>query len=118
MPNSVRQDGEWNEYARLVLAELERHNKLLAKMDEKLDSIKIEQAIYDREITAIKGEIVDIKAAISRHNDRLVVMENSDLADKAIKKYKKWIIGAVFSMLISVAIPVTDLILKLGEGAG
>lgn len=111
-------EGDWSEYARLVLAELERHNQLLAKMDEKLDGLKLQQAIYDREIATLKAEIVELKAQVQVMNNRLIPLENTDLTDKAIKKYRKWIIGAVFAMLTSVALPLIDLVLKLTESGG
>ena len=42
--NNINDSGDWKEYQRLVLNELERHNTLLEKMDEKISKINTEIA--------------------------------------------------------------------------
>tara|TARA_R110000744_G_scaffold9052_7_gene29474 strand:+ start:5599 stop:5820 length:222 start_codon:yes stop_codon:yes gene_type:complete len=43
--NKSVESGDWAEYQRLVLNELERHNMLLGKMDEKLGKVSTEIAM-------------------------------------------------------------------------
>ena len=43
--NKLHFNGEWDQYQKLVLSELERHNSLLEKMDEKLAKVNTEIAM-------------------------------------------------------------------------
>jgi len=44
-PTDSKHTNGWNEYSRLVLAELERHNKLLEEYNKKLNVIQVEIAM-------------------------------------------------------------------------
>ena len=50
--NKSVESGDWAEYQRLVLNELERHNMLLGKMDEKLGKVGSNEV----NISSIRGK--------------------------------------------------------------
>lgn len=56
--------GNWAEYQRLVLAELERHNRAIETLAEKLSDLKSEIATRN-ELAALKTEFHEFKAQMS-----------------------------------------------------
>jgi|SRR5581483_9627216 len=85
----------WGEYQRLVLAELERHNSLINSLNDKLADITIQLVLLKED----NGKIKSIDA-------RLRTVENADLADAAITRYRKWLIGILIVLVGSVAFPI------------
>ena len=104
---------EWDSYARLVLTELERHNDLLFKINEKLDAIKLQQALYEQDIKRVKVEVADHGAEIADLKKRVYKLEQGELLESAIKKYRSWIIAGGFGVLTAVALPVVDIFVKI-----
>lgn len=109
-----RTTGEWNEYARLVLAELERHNGLLITINGKLDDIKLQQALTERELRDLKASYEDFKTKtnkeIDRFNEKFDAIDSGDLVKDAVGRYKKWIVGAIFTLITAVAIPLINIL--------
>ncbi len=54
----------WSEYQRLVLAELERHNRAIESLAEKLADIKVEIATRN-ELQALKAEVAEYRASVN-----------------------------------------------------
>jgi len=103
----------WNSYARLVLAELGRHNDLLLKISEKLDTIKLQQALYEKDIGEIKTDMRDHEKDIKDLKKRMFKIEQGELIDTAVKKYRKWVLAGAFGITASIVIPVVDVLVKL-----
>ena len=141
-------NGGWSEYAKLVLAELERHNNLLEGIDGKLDSIKLQAEVTQLEVHALKKNhedvdmnIKDLKKrvykmergdleAIANNADnissnasnisnlaqRISLLEQGEIVDAAIKKYRWWIFAGVFTVMTAVVLPTADLVIKFVTG--
>lgn len=105
----------WTEYGKLVLTELERHNDILLKINEKLDSIRLQQALYEQEVKAVKSDVADHELDIKDLKKRVYKLEQGEHLDDAIKKYRRLIIGGAFAVFVSVAIPVVEIIIKLTQ---
>lgn len=103
----------WAEYQRLVLAELERHNELINNINKSLTDIGIQLALMKEEngkIKTLQVEVVDL-------NRRMNAQDTNTQVGDALDKYKKWIIGAIVAFVISVAIPLLNILLGL-QGIG
>ena|SRR3990167_11295849 len=107
----------WDTYARLVLAELERHNGLLVAINEKLDTIRLQQVITEREVSSVSKDLATFKKTSQKmsqdHEERLEQIEERDLVSETIKRYKKWLIVMIFTVISSFIIPIVDLIMKI-----
>lgn len=89
-------NNSWGEYSRLVLAELERHNRLIEQLGEKVADIKGEIATRN-ELQSLKTEFAEYKASTTA--------ELATLRTKA----SSWgalagAIGALIPLLITLAI--------------
>lgn len=111
--NDPRMRNGWAEYQRLVLAELERHNKILIDLDRSLQDIRVQLALMKEE----NGKIKTIQQQISGLDQRMGKQETDDSITAGIDKYKKWIIGVIITIIISGIIPLITVILKL-KGIG
>lgn len=111
----------WAEYQRLVLAELERHNKLIEVIDTKLSEIQLALALMKER----NGQIdQDIKERNRKVDDQLATMGNNHSAldtrvknlerstdiESAIQRYKKWIFGTMVLLLSSIVIPLVKIL--------
>lgn len=104
---------DWDSYARLVLTELERHNDLLFKINEKLDAIKLQQALYEQEIKQVKGEVDDHDKDIKDLKKRVYKLEQGELVEAAVGKYRRWIIAGGFGIITALALPIIDIVVKV-----
>jgi hypothetical protein len=111
--NGLGSVDEWDSYARLVLTELERHNDLLFKINEKLDAIKLQQALYEQDIKRVKVEVADHGAEILDLKKRVYKLEQGELLESTIKKYRSWIIAGAFGVITSVALPAISIFVKI-----
>ena len=102
----------WSEYGRLVLSELERHNDLLMRISEKLDGIKLQQALYEKDISEVKDDVRASATDIKDLKKRIYKIEQGELMDQAIKRYRKWMFAGAFGITASIIIPIADLIIK------
>jgi predicted nucleic acid-binding Zn-ribbon protein len=107
---AMESDGNWSEYAKLVLAELERHNRILAGIESKLDSLKLQQALYEREIQQFRNDFVQIKADLVVTAKKVENFESIDIAEQAVQKYRKYIIGLMFAVITSILIPILKIV--------
>ena len=102
----------WTEYGKLVLNELSRHNDLLLKISEKLDTIKLQQALYEKDINEVKVDIRDHSKDIKDLKKRLYKLEQGELVQQAVQKYKKWMVAGAFGIIASIVIPIADVLVK------
>lgn len=103
----------WAEYQRLVLAELERHNKILNDLDRALQDIRVQLALMKEE----NGKIKAMQEQINGLDRRIGNQETADSISAGVDKYKKWIIGIIITIIVSGIIPLITVILKL-KGIG
>lgn len=106
-------NGGWIEYGKLVLSELERHNDLLMKISEKLDAIKLQQALYEQEIGEVKTEVRDHADDIKELKKRVYKLEQGELVNAALEKYKKWLVAGAFGIVASIILPAISLVAKI-----
>lgn len=106
-------NGGWIEYGKLVLSELERHNDLLMKISEKLDAIKLQQALYEQEIGEVKSEVRDHSADIKDLKIRVYKLEQGELIAEALSRYRRWILAGGFGIVASVVIPIASMLVKI-----
>lgn len=104
---------DWDSYARLVLTELERHNDLLFKINEKLDSIKLQQALYEQEIKQVKGDVKDHERDIKDLKKRVYKLEQGELVEAAVKRYRRWIIAGGFGIVTALLLPIIEIAAKI-----
>ena len=120
--------GDWNSYAKLVLAELSRHNDILQTIDEKVDGIRLQNALYEKEIGSqredleflreefhqtveeIRVELQTIKdeseESIGDAEERIDALEGRYTVDTALKEYRNWLIGLGFVLVTSLLLPI------------
>lgn len=100
--------GEWGEYQKLVLAELERLNSSNNNFARDINDIKLSLSLIQRTEDKLEKtvEIMD---------KRLVTVENSQLTEATIQKYRKWLVGGFIAFIASTVVPVVLFILG---GAG
>lgn len=102
----------WGEYQRLVLAELERLNVMWSSLDKRMNDVQIQLALLKEE----NGKIKKLADDVAQQQKALEALTQGDKVDDAIKKYRNWIIGLIFTIAVSVAIPIVNLILTRGGG--
>ena len=105
-------DAGWIEYGKLVLSELERHNSLLLTISEKLDAIKLQQAIYEKDINEVKTDVHDNTKDIKDLKKRVYKLEQGELIEQALGKYRKWLYAGAFGITASIVIPIADVLIK------
>lgn len=111
--SSVAKNG-WAEYQRLVLTELERHNTMISDIMDKLSTIEVQIALLKKEqdiIGQLQKDIRDLRDILSK------TQENNRLSD-GLKKYRNWILGGIFTIIVSVAIPLINLVFTIRSGSG
>ena len=64
MPTAGYEPDTWGEYSRLVLSELERHNRAIESISEKMSDLKAEIATRN-ELVALRTELTDYKSSIN-----------------------------------------------------
>lgn len=105
--------GEWSEYQRLVLAELERHNQLLQTIDDRIGNLKLEIELLKQ----AKRDMEELRKQVIDNTRRLNKIEGAEEVDDALKKYRNWIIGLLFLFITALLLPVINLILhSVGGG--
>lgn len=106
--------GNWGEYQRLVLAELERHNKLLSGVDDRIQSLVLAIELLKQERIAREN----LERQVRENMKRIDALEKSENVDDALKKYRSWIVGILFVFITALLIPVVNLILHAFGGSG
>lgn len=107
-------DNGWDSYAKLVLAELERHNSLLNAISDKLDTINLQQALTEKETVAVKEEVAELRDTATNLDERVGTLEQKDIVSDALKKYRGWVITGAVGIVTAIIIPAAELLNKLG----
>ncbi len=103
----------WNEYAKLVLAELERHNGLLTSINDKLDAIKLQQALNEQDLAVVKEEVDAFEVDIKDLKKRVYKLEQGELVEAALMRYRRWVIGGAFAVATAFIIPVVEVLIRI-----
>jgi hypothetical protein len=111
------QAGDWREYSRLVLTELERHNDLLLKIHEKLDTIRLQQALSEQTTKDLKKEVDSNTKAILGITKRVEVLEAGGRESDTLQKYRKYLIAGAIGIFVSIVLPITQIILRIKYGS-
>lgn len=106
----------WDTYAKLVLAELERHNGLLGEIKNKLDKTHLQQALSEKEILNVREDHDALVKTVVDVVTRVGDIEREDVVATAIKRYKKWFVGIAFTILTAVIIPLVELAQRIIQG--
>lgn len=104
---------DWDSYARLVLNELERHNDLLLKINEKLDSIKLQQALYEQEINQVKSDVSVHTSDIKDIKKRVYKLEQGELIEATLARYRKLVISGAVLAVTSIVIPAASILSRI-----
>ena len=99
----------WGEYQRLVLAELTRHNNLIEKLDEKLQGVSVEVRLLKEENHNIKEQQKEIRALQKQVSN----IQQEDAVEVALRKYRRWIIAIIFTIIASGIIPIVRILVGL-----
>lgn len=103
----------WTEYSRLVLAELERLNKMGQDLASHLQKQDLSIQGLNQKIDNIdKYGAEYVRVMRSDFDKRLLTLEQKDAKDDATTKYRNWLIGALFLLLTSVALPLIQLFFR------
>jgi predicted nucleic acid-binding Zn-ribbon protein len=100
----------WAEYQRLVLAELERHNTLIETLNTKLNDISLQIALLKQE----NGKIGALDARIAATEKRLDKIDQGDMVEGAINKYKAWLLSGGLLLITAVALPLVKIFFGVG----
>jgi hypothetical protein len=106
--------GNWGEYQRLVLAELERHNKLLQTVDDRIQGLKVEIELLKQ----LRQQLEDLQKIVKDNTKDISSLEKGEDVDDALKKYRNWIVGLLFVFVTALLLPVINLILHSFGGRG
>lgn len=102
MAEAIR-ESSWGEYQRLVLAELERHDKLLQTIQAHLQT-------HDIELSQLKETPQNIRT-ITLRIDKL---EAADIASVAVSKYRGWFLSGFILLAGSIVIPLVKILFLPG----
>ena len=109
---SSEEHSGWGEYQKLVLAELERHNQWLVKIDEKLNGTLLTFKLE-------KQMIEHLANVVSSLDKRVHDLETEQVESEAVEGYRekskvdrRWIMGLSITTIMSVAALVVEVIVK------
>jgi cob(I)alamin adenosyltransferase len=92
----------WAEYQKLVLAELERHNVMIADVANKIQDISLQLAIMKQEA----AQRQNTEKRVQLVEQKIDLLQRGDLVDRAIKRYKKWVLGILVGLVAALAAPI------------
>lgn len=99
----------WGEYQRLVLAELERLNKAYESLERRFSDINLAIALLKEE----NGKIKKLADDIAAQQKAIEKINQGDVIDEAITKYRNWIVGLIFTVIVALVIPSIAILLGL-----
>jgi len=103
----------WAEYQKLVLAELERHNKWLNAIDEKLNATLLTFSVERKAVETLLKMVEQLDTRVDSLEKSRV---SHDATARVIEKNsasRKWVIGLSISTIISVTAIVTEVATRL-----
>jgi ubiquinone biosynthesis protein COQ9 len=100
--------GGWSEYQRLVLAELERHNTLLQTIDTRIQALKLEIELMKQG----QVRLSQLEDQVKMNTNLISKIKTVEDTDDALKRYRNWIIGALFLFITALLIPTVNLIIN------
>lgn len=103
--NDPRMRNGWAEYQRLVLAELERHNNLIESFNGKLAEISLQIALLKQE----NGKLGRIEQRLDDAEKRLDKIDQGDLIENAVNRYRNWLISGGFLLVSALVLPLVRL---------
>lgn len=107
LEHDPRMRNGWAEYQRLVLAELERLNKSVGSLNDRLNDMQVQIALLKEE----NGRIKQLQAELRETRLEISSVKQGDAIDDAIKKYRNWIIGLIFAVIVSTVIPIANILI-------
>ena len=109
----------WGEYQKLVLAELERHNKWLNVIDSKLNQALVSFTLSQQLIQSLTESQKDLVEVSRTHEKRIEALEKDAAAEKAVSEReiiresdKKWLIGVSITAVVSTVGLILNILLK------
>lgn len=103
----------WAEYQKLVLAELERHNKWLNTIDEKLNAALLTFSAERKAVEALMKMVEQLDSRVNSLEDSRIAYEAAMSADDRQKASRRWLIGLSVASSLSAAAIVTDILVRL-----
>lgn len=105
--NDPRMRNGWAEYQRLVLAELERHNRFIEAINLKLGDIELKIALLKHDATKVTKNELRIDS-LEKQIDKL---NEGEIIEKAVNKYRNWLLSGGLLLLTAIILPVVRLFL-------
>lgn len=125
-------DGGWNEYARLVLAELQRHAGSIDRVEAKLNELLAKEGAKEERDVAFRRDVErQIRDMDDKHTkqyekllgllenpedglvSRVDDLESKDSVRNAIQLDRKWIVGLIVAFVFTVTLPTITFIRDL-----
>ena len=106
------EENGWAEYQKLVLAELERHNKWLSKIDLKLNETLLTFKLEKQMIENLVKLFENLDNRVKKLEDEHVGQDAIDDYKKNKGRYRNWVIGLSVTTIISVATIIVELVVR------
>lgn len=104
--------GSWGEYQKLVLAELERHNKWLSAIDTKLNQTLLTFGLQKQAIEILKDKVEELSERIDELEEESISLEDQKLIYTSLKDLKEHddrVIGGL--KIAAVIVPIVSVLL-------
>ena len=105
----------WGEYQKLVLAELERHNKWLNSIDEKLNTTLLTFTLEKRAIESLAKLVEQLDTRVAALEEDHTARAAVDSVNAVRDNSRKWLIGLMATTLFSVAAMALNIIATNGK---
>ena len=103
----------WPEYQKLVLAELERHNKWLNSIDEKLNATLLSFSAERKAVEALMKMVDQLDKRVGSLEDSRIAHDVLVDANDRQKASRKWLIGLSVTSILSVTAIIADITVRL-----
>ena len=102
----------WAEYQKLVLAELERHNKWLNTIDEKLNATLLTFSVERKAVETLLKMVEQLDTRVDSLEKSRTTHDATAKVTAKNTAARKWVIGLSISTVISVTAIITEVITR------
>lgn len=109
--NSNQERSSWTEYGRLVLAELERHGELFDQIIQKQNDQRTQLAVFEDRLNEVVTLSRQNRIELERQGKEIDKLKQGDAIKDAIRTYRNWLLGGIFTLIITGVLPFIKLFL-------
>lgn len=103
-------DNGWAEYQKLVLAELERHNKWLNAIDEKLNATLLTFSVERKAVETLMKMVEQLDARVGTLEEVRAANDAVANANEHAESAKKWVIGLSVTTVVALVAMTVDVL--------